>query len=146
MAVVVPLVMKYVDSAGDAKYYAQTRSLVQSLNIELTKAAASNGGRLTVKQAKDISHEVKEEINKMTQNNALKAYGIKAFNVANPSSFDDDAHSVTPGGDSRNSEIFYYDDIKSYIVAYNSVGGNYNSYHVYVFPNSKMEIIKHKNS
>lgn len=48
MSVAVPSVLKYIDSADDAKYYARARSIFQEMEIELTKLAVASGDRIRV--------------------------------------------------------------------------------------------------
>lgn len=136
MSVAVPSVMQYLDKADEARYLSYSRGAIQMFETELIKASTKNGGIITIKEAKDIEHNIiLEEMNKNKTDQYLEIYGIKIFTVDNVGFDDDGPNSKTPSGDpvDRYNETFNIDDIQLYIIAYtNTKKGNH--YHVYYYP------------
>lgn len=151
MSVAVPSVLKYIDSADDARYIANAKSVAEAYQIELVKKAGVNGGKITRKDAVDVEFDVSDEFRKdsLKLNNTF-LYGVRGSTEANATSFDD--HVWVSRNDNDNDHIFDINDIKSYLVAYqfsdkkedNNYNSKYISYHVVVTPNKEVKIYKNK--
>lgn len=141
MSIAVPSVLKYVDEANDAQYYAKARSIYQEMEIELTKLAVASGDRIRIGDAKKLENDIKNRLNDEETDKRFQLYGIKISSNEEPAGFDD---SWITKDDRSVDETFSLSEVKSYLLAYTQVGHGYTSYHVLIMPNNRIEIKKNK--